>query len=48
MMLDYKRSLNSVGLNGTAVQMEEEEDDGEERIDLSESLCITSLSGRRK
>ena len=43
MMLDYKRSVG--GLVGTAVPMEE--DQGEE-VDLSESLCITSLSGRRK
>lgn len=44
MMLDYKRSVG--GITGTAMPMEE--DEGEERPDLSESLCITSLSGRRK
>ena len=46
MMLDYKRSVG--GLTGTSVQMEEDEEGGEEYIDLSESLCITSLSSRRK
>lgn len=44
MMLDYKRDMD--GITGTAVPMEE--DLGEERPDLSESLCITSLSSRRK
>lgn len=44
MMLDYKRAVG--GISGTAVPMEE--DQGEERVDLSGSLCITSLSGRRK
>ena len=44
MMLDYKRSVG--GLTGIAMPVEE--DQGEESIDLSESLCITSLMGRRK